>query len=319
MSALDRWRSLLPAWGIPEAILARAPESPWGFPPELLAARADIAVELPDTAAIRIARDAVPEGGSVLDVGVGGGAASLPLAPPARRIVGVDTSGTMLARFAETARSRGVEALTVEGAWPDAAAEVDACDVAVCAHVLYNVPEVAPFARGLDARARRRVVIEITAEHPLAWMSDLWRRFHGLDRPGGPTADDAQAALAETGFDVRREDETRASRTSGFERREDAVALVRRRLCLTPDRDAEIAEALGDRLAERDRRWGAGPAEQRISALWWNVDPSAGRPAEAAATASSSGGPRSRERRSRRARGRPSGTPGRRSAWRAVP
>jgi SAM-dependent methyltransferase len=272
VSPLERWRTMLPAWGIPEAILARAPESPWGFPPELLAARGETAVDLPDTAATRIARAAVPEGGSVLDVGVGGGAASLPLAPPARRIVGVDTSAGVLARFAETAGVRGIDAVVVEGSWPEAAAEVEACDVAVCAHVLYNVPDVGPFALALDANARRRVVIEITAEHPLAWMSDLWRRFHDLERPDGPTADDAQAALAEAGLDVRREDETRTSRTSGFERREDAVALVRRRLCLTPDRDGEIAEALGDRLVEREGRWGAGPATQRISALWWDVD-----------------------------------------------
>jgi precorrin-6B methylase 2 len=284
VSALDRWRELLPGWGIPEGILASAPESPWGFPPELLAARAETASTLPDTAAIRIARAAVPDGGTVLDVGVGGGAASLPLAPPARRIVGVDSSADVLARFAEGARERGVEPVTVEGSFPDVADAVERCDVAVCAHVLYNVPELGPFVRALDANTRRRVVIEITAEHPLAWMSDLWMRFHRLERPDGPTADDAESALREIGVGVRREDETRTSRTSGFERREDAVALVRRRLCLTPDRDGEIAEALGDRLANRDGRWGAGPATQRVSALWWDVRDADGRQRDRRAT-----------------------------------
>jgi SAM-dependent methyltransferase len=268
---IERWRALLPGWGIPEEIVAAAPESPWGFPPELLAARAETARTLPDSVALGLARAALTDGGTVLDVGVGGGAASLPLAPPARRIVGVDTSEDLLARFVEGARSHGVEAVAVRGMWPDAETRVGRCDVAVCAHVLYNVPELEPFVAALDRQAARRVVIEITAEHPLAWMSDLWMRFHGLERPDGPTADDAERAIADLGLDVRREDETRPSRSSGFARRGDAVALIRRRLCLTPDRDDEVAEALGDRLSERDGLWSAGPPEQRVTALWWDV------------------------------------------------
>ncbi len=61
-----------------------------------------------------------------------------------------------------------------------------------------------------------------------------------------------------------------APRGSGFERREDAVALIRRRLCLWPDRDEEVAEAIGDRLVERDGLWSAGPVDQEIVTLWWD-------------------------------------------------
>ena len=56
----------------------------------------------------------------------------------------------------------------------------------------------------------------------------------------------------------------------GFEQREDAVALIRRRLCLGPENDPEIAEALGDRLAEREGLWSAGPPEQILVTLWWD-------------------------------------------------
>ncbi len=268
-SAIDRWRELLPGWGIPEAILAAAPESPWGFPPELLAARAETARDLPDSAFLRIARAAVPDGGSVLDVGVGGGAASLPLSPPAASIVGVDSTADVLARFAALAEAHGIAATVIEGTWPEVAHRTPRCDVVVCAHVLYNVRDLAPFVAALDDHALRRVAIEITAEHPLAWMSDLWLRFHRLRRPDGPTADDAQAALAEMGLDVHREEEIRRTRSSGFALRQDAVALIRRRLCLPPDRDDEVAEALGARLERIDGLWLAGPGEQRVVALWW--------------------------------------------------
>jgi len=98
----------------------------------------------------------------------------------------------------------------------------------------------------------------------------LWRRFHDLQRPDGPTADDALAALAELGLPATRDDEDRTPLSGGFERREDAVALVRRRLCLGPERDQELAEALGPLLVRIDGRWAAGPAEQRLATLWWD-------------------------------------------------
>lgn len=92
-------------------------------------------------------------------------------------------------------------------------------DVVVCHHVLYNVPRLGPFAQALDEHAGRHVVIEITDRHAWSWMDDLWLRFHGLERPEGPTANDAEAALRELALDVQREDQVRDSRGSGFERR----------------------------------------------------------------------------------------------------
>ncbi len=268
MDAVERWRELLPGWGIPEHILARATESPWGFPPELMRRRGEISATLELTLSARRALEALPEGGSVLDVGVGGGASSLPLAPRAGRLIGVDASEAMLEAL--RAAAGGLEVSTVLGTWPDVAPSVEMADVAVCHHVLYNVRELEPFVRALDEHARIRVVIEITEHHPLAWMSDLWLRFHDLERPDGPTAADAAEAIAELGYAVRREDEIRRPRSSGFERREDAVALVRRRLCLPPERDPDVAEALGERLAERDGLWSAGPPEQTVVTLWWD-------------------------------------------------
>src|SRR6185436_12637301 len=99
---------------------------------------------------------------------------------------------------------------------------------------------------------------------------DLWRRLHGLQRPTGPNADLAVDAITELGIEVRREDEARVPRAGGFEHRDDAIAFIRRRLCVSSDRDAEIAEALGERLVERDGLWAAGPPEHRIVTMWWD-------------------------------------------------
>ena len=77
-----RWSHQLEAWVIPEIVLAAAPESPWGFPPSLFVRSADRALADPDfTPSRQRATEMIPPGGSVLDVGAGGGAASPSTSP----------------------------------------------------------------------------------------------------------------------------------------------------------------------------------------------------------------------------------------------
>lgn len=272
MTALERWGEDLRAWAIPEPILAAAPEPPYGFPTEAFRRRAEAAGTQPATPTTERALEALPEGGIVLDVGVGAGSTSLPLAERAGRVTGVDTSQELLDAFREVASSSSVRIDVVAGSWPDAALRVGAADVVVCGHVVYNVQDLGPFLTALTDHARARVVIELTGSHPWAWMNDLWLRFHGLARPSGPTADGAEASLRELGIDPGRADRVDAGTRSGvgFAERGDAVALVRRRLCLPPERDDEVAQALGDRLRRDAGAWSAGPREQQIVTLWWD-------------------------------------------------
>ena len=272
MDAAEHWRSQLLAWAIPEDIMAAAPESPWGFPPKLFAQRASSAVQRGLSPANRRALEALPPGGTVLDVGVGGGAASLPLAGKAGSIVGVDSSEDMLAKFKEAAAKAGVPATTVLGMWPQVVPQVQTADVVLCHHVLYNVPDIVPFLTALTEKARHRVVVELTPEHPLAWMSDLWMRFHRLERPTGPTYADAARVISELGYDVSVEVASGPPVMSGFSRREDAIALVRKRLCLRPERDPQLAEALGSRLRKHDGLWSASPPQHEIATLWWSPE-----------------------------------------------
>jgi len=266
---LKRWRAELEAWAIPEEILAQATESPWGFPVGLFKERAGLARSQAPTPSNQEALRHLTPGGTVLDVGAGAGAGSLPLAGTAARIIAVDESAAMLAAFSEEAATAKVEAAAIQGRWPDVAGQVDAADVVVCHHVLYNVAALEPFVAALTGHARHRVVVEVSDRHPQAGLGPLWRRFHGLDRPDGPSADDAEAALRHLGLQVRRVDweGTYGSDQANWDV---VVAFTRRRLCLPPGREADVADALEEARAAGQSLPFLGGVPRRLVTLSWS-------------------------------------------------
>ncbi|MGQ0520534.1 MAG: class I SAM-dependent methyltransferase [Actinomycetota bacterium] len=260
MSAASAWTEALASWAIPDHILEQAPESPWCFPPRLFAHAAVQALADPTgSPSRRRALEVLADGGSVLDVGAGAGAASLPLAPPAGALTAVDQSAEMLAEFASGADRRDVTHREVEGLWPAAASEVEPADVVVCHHVLYNVADLVPFADALTRSARRRVVVELSEAHPAANLNRLWKELHGIDRPMSPVAADAVAVLREMGLDVASEPFERGALWDEAARAE-MVGFIRRRLCLGPDRDPEIDALIGPADVQPPRR---------LRAVWW--------------------------------------------------
>jgi hypothetical protein len=259
MNACERWRQALLAWEIPASILVQAPESPWFVPAPMLRGGNGCA-----TVSHQRALEALPAGGSVLDVGAGTGAMSRPLRERAEHIVAVDTVAERLAAFDFDVR--------IVGTWPDAAASAGRVDVAVCGHVFYNVPDLAPFVTALDAAARRRVVVEITARHPRAVDKEraLWQRFWGIDRPMGPTWEDAQAVLEECGVDPVVE-RWRNHKRGAFDSLDDLVTATRRRLCLTRDRDSELSDILRGIAVRSDRGWMLGDPVVDLVTFWWEA------------------------------------------------
>jgi len=264
----ERWRHDLDSWRIPDAILQSVAESPWGFPRGLFELSAEQALASEPSPSHQRSLEALGPGGTVLDVGCGGGAASLPLRERASRVTGVDSSETMLAGFRALAAEAGASVETVLGEWPESGASVAPADVVVSHHVVYNVPVLVPFIQALHEHARRRVVIELTRQHPLMGLNPLWLRFHGIERPTRPTADDAVEVVREAGFEPQRQDWEGKPFEGAFSARDPAAYAdwIRRRLCLPPGRLADVVAA----IAEAGGPGGVGSA-RHLTTLWWDV------------------------------------------------
>jgi SAM-dependent methyltransferase len=258
MGADERWAEMLSAWAIPQDLIAAAPESPYFFDPVVFTGAADEAVQRPDdTPSDRTAREALSVGGQVLDVGAGAGAASLRLG--AGHVIGVDSSPVLLDAFAERAERLGVDHTQIEGAWPDAATQTPVAEVAVCHHVVYNVADLAAFAQAMTDHASARIVIELTAVHPMTWLTPYWRSLHGIDQPERPTADDAVAVFQEMGLTVHLERWRRRIQMIG-ETGNEQLNRIARRLCLGPSRHDELR-----RLLENI----PPPVDRDVVTLWW--------------------------------------------------
>lgn len=179
---LECWRSDLAAWAIPDEITTAVTDSPWVLPRTVFARRADRIVAAPSGPSFERAWAALDPPGSVLDVGAGAGAASLPLLPRCTALMAVDTEQDMLDLLADraAAAAAGAQPRLVHGRWPDVAAEAGTADVVTCHHVTFNVPDIEPFLAALTAAARRIVVLEMTVAHPLISLNPLWLRFQLL-------------------------------------------------------------------------------------------------------------------------------------------
>jgi SAM-dependent methyltransferase len=258
MNARKSWSEQLAAWAIPAEILAQAPISPWIHPVELFEVAQDVA--LPISRSTEIALAALPMGGSVLDIGCGGGRGAMALAERAKLVIGVDHQQEMLKKFAEAAEARNLEHQEILGDWPSNAKDVPVADVAIAYHVIYNVPDLETFAVATNFRARKRVVLEAPTHHPLANLGDLWLHFWGLKRPTGPSAQDALDVLHEVGYDAQIEYFLDAPRRSLPLAKQ--VEFTRIRLCLPESKDAEITEIIRDHIEQ--------PRE--LATIWWGTN-----------------------------------------------
>lgn len=140
----------------------------------------------------------VEPGDVIVDVGGGAGRYSLPLALHCREVVNVDPSAAMGAGFVATAaRSNIANARVINRGWPTDDAPMG--DLVLVNHVTYLTRDIVPFLLGLEASARRRVVLTVNDPPPPSSNRALFRLIHGEEEALVPGHAELAAVLWELG------------------------------------------------------------------------------------------------------------------------
>jgi SAM-dependent methyltransferase len=255
-TAAERWKSDLALWAIPKEILDQAVEKPWIHPPALF----EIPEVIKDSLSHQRSREAMPVGGSVLDIGCGGGIASYAITPPASHVIGVDEQQAMLDLYRANAEKFSVTSETVLGQWPAVSDVTPVADVVTVFHVAYNVGEIVPFLAALNSHARKRVVIEVPIVHPMSNMNEGWKHFWDLVRPTVPAASDLISVLDEMG--IKATIEYFESEILLDKKVDGANGFIRRRLCLPEERQSEVDAFIAENPM---------PERRKLAVIWWDI------------------------------------------------
>jgi SAM-dependent methyltransferase len=256
-SKIKNWQEQLASWAIPKEIIEQAPTSPWIHPVELFEIDPDQALK--QTPATAAALAGLKDEKSVLDIGCGGGKATFELAGHIKKAIGVDHQSVMLDRYRETAKIKNIEVETYLGDWPQIESVVPIAEVVLVHHVLYNVSDIENFVKALNKHASSRVVLELPVKHPLSAMNPYWKHFWNIERPAGPTAEDALEIIK----DFSKDPKIQYYDAPNFKEVaiEKMVEFNRIRLCLTVEKDQEILEFTKNQPSEL----------RKLATIWWDI------------------------------------------------
>jgi SAM-dependent methyltransferase len=204
-----------------------------------------------------------------LDVGAGGGRYALPLALHVERVIAVDPSPSMLAALRDDARSEGIDNVDViESRWP--MTQPPSGDVALMAHVGYDIADIGPFVDQLEAQASRLCVAVLGASAMQTTGQLFWREVHGEDRVRLPALPEFVTLLFARG---RVPVVTIVDRVPpSFASYDEALAMARRQLWVRAGsvKDVRLQAVARDALTERDGRLSFDWTPTKIGIVAWS-------------------------------------------------
>lgn len=195
----------------------------------------------------------VRPGETWLDIGAGAGRYALPialaLAATGGRVIALDASAGMLDALLELRSEHGItDVEVIESRWPPPAADLDryACDVALIAHVGYDIEAIGPFIGAMESVARRRCVAVLMERQPSSIADVCWPAVHGEERVALPALPEFVELLRARGADPVVERLEREPRR--FASRDELESFLRRQLWIEPRgaADRRFRRALDD-------------------------------------------------------------------------
>ncbi|MFN8621532.1 MAG: hypothetical protein U0869_12390 [Chloroflexota bacterium] len=212
-----------------------------------------------------------------VDIGAGGGRYALPLAMKVRELVAVEPSPGMREVLATSAAEHGIDNLAVRDTrWPpmswigrDGIDPEDHGDVALLAHVGYDIEDIGTFLDAAEAAARR-LCVAVTSEGAMTTVATLfWQPVHGEPRVLLPALPELLAVLIARG---RLPEVHLAGRIpSVADTLDDLVNTARRQLWVRPgsEKDQRLLALVRERATQRDGRWALEWSQARIGVVTW--------------------------------------------------
>jgi SAM-dependent methyltransferase len=191
-----------------------------------------------------------------LDIGAGAGRYALPLAARVAELIAVEPSASMRNALRTGKAEHGAANLRiVGGVWPEVLAELGdppVADVALIAHVGYDIEEIGPFVDAMERAAARLCVAVLTDRSPASVADPFWPIVHGIERVPLPALPEMAELLRARGRTTEIQRVERAPRS--FDSFEGLATFLRRQLWITDDGEKEqrFRAALGQMARERD-------------------------------------------------------------------
>ena len=213
-------------------------------------------------------------GDTWLDIGAGAGRYALPLALRVREVIAVEPSDGMRSALAELMAEEGIlNVRAIADRWPPgpgSPADGLRADVALIAHIGYDIESIGPFLDAMEAAARRLCVAVLMERQPSSIADQFWPPLHGEERVALPALDELVTLLRARGREPAVALEERAPR--GFGSVEELHGFVRRQLWVAEDgaKDLRLGELLRAAVTERDGRWYLETRPLGVGVVTWS-------------------------------------------------
>ena len=209
---------------------------------------------------------------TLLDIGAGTGRHTAFLAQHVAQVFAVEPSASMREQLQRLDDRAGQHVTVLPESWPSA--DVPACDIAICAHVVYGVREIGPFLARMHHVARRACFLLVGFCQPSFALSPFWEAIYGVPRLPLPGALECLNVLYQLGIPAQLS--LLPTSRYRFADRQEALEDLRWRLYLPNDAASEaLITAAIDALLERDGSgWLALPNQpEAVAMLWWTHTP----------------------------------------------
>jgi SAM-dependent methyltransferase len=224
-----------------------------------------------DEPALETLRRLAQPGQTWLDIGAGGGRYALPLALVVDRVLALEPSPSMLEVLRAGMIEHGIDNVEIiEDRWPTE--PMLSVDVALMAHVGYDIEEFAAFLDAAEEAADRCVAIMRTSASGRASFG-LWPEVHGEARSPYPMLPELLTLLVARGTVP---EVTLVERGMwGFGSPEQMIAPTRRLLGLRAgsEKDRRLVQLIEERATERGGQWEVDWSPMHDGIVTWDSPP----------------------------------------------